>query len=208
MRHATTSTRLFAALALATLASVCGTPRCEGDDTLFSDDFKTADPAWGIDAEATIKDGIFTVVPNLTFGHVYLNEANVFQDMTCSIKAQNVAGGTDQPGGLVFWAKDTDNYYALNITADGGVSVWRMVNKRWIYPLAWRDCPDIKKGTGQSNLLKVVVRDNQATVSVNGKDVATFKGQPPDGGGMIGVYGESGDKTKSQWQFSELSVTK
>ena len=208
MRHTMTAARLFASLALAALASVFSAPRCQGDDVLFSDDFKTADPAWAADANGVIKDGTFTVQPELNMGDTYVNQANVFQDMTCSIKMQKLAGDADEAGGLAFWAADYSNCYYLNITAEGKVGVCRKVSGRWLYPLNYQDCADIKKGTGQWNVLKVVVRGNQATVSVNGKNVATFKGQPPDGGGMVGMYGESGATTKSQWQFSDLSVTK
>ena len=207
MRPITRGGRLFAALALAALASVCGVSRCEGEDVLFSDDFKTADPAWGFDAP--IKDGKLTVEPPLKISRSFLNEANVFDDMTCSIKVHIVSDDDAgcPGGGLIFWAKDDSNFYELVVTPSGKVAVWRLVNNRWITPVSLRDCPDVKKGKDAWNLLKVVIRGNQATVSINGKDVATFKGQPPDGGGMIGVCGECGEK-KSVYEFSDPTVTK
>jgi hypothetical protein len=52
----------------------------------------------------------------------------------------------------------------------------------------------------------VVTKGRQATAYINDKQVATFPGQPPVGGGCIGLYGQSG-KSQNIWQFSGLEVT-
>jgi len=54
--------------------------------------------------------------------------------------------------------------------------------------------------------LRVVTKGRQATAYINDKEVATFSGQPPPGGGCIGLYGQSG-KSQNIWQFSNLKVT-
>ncbi len=111
---------------------------------LFSDDFKTVDPGWGTDVP--IKDGKLTVEPDLSSTRWYLNETNVFEDMTCSIKVRMAAGDEETWGGLVFWARDQNNFYQFQISPkEGKVSVSRMVSGRWISPVSARDCPDIKK---------------------------------------------------------------
>lgn len=129
--------------------------------------------------------------------------------MTYSIRVRMAgeSGNKDGLGGIAFWAKDTSNYYIADIGPEGRFSVLRRVNDRWLYPVPGRDCPHIKKGRIEWNLLAVLVRGNEATVRVNGKDVVTFKGQVPAGGGQIGVYCQSGDAV-TVWEFSDLKVTK
>jgi hypothetical protein len=95
-----------------------------------------------------------------------------------------------------------------NDMAGGRISVARWAGGRWLEPVPWRDCPEVKKGSGQTNLIKVITRGNQATVNINGKDVVTFKGQPPEGGGLIGFYTSGDGKQKAASEFSDLKVAK
>ena len=111
-------------------------------------------------------------------------------------------------GGLVFWAKDESNYYALLVSGDGQFSVRRYVNDRALTPVDWSENAAIKKGVGQVNELRIVTRGYQATAYINGTQVTTFNGQPPDGGSLIGVKGSSAEKSQITWEFADLKVTK
>jgi len=53
-----------------------------------------------------------------------------------------------------------------------------------------------------------MTKGNQATVYINDTEVVTFKGQPPQGGSLIGVKGDSPEKSQAVWEFSDLKVTK
>jgi len=44
------------------------------------------------------------------------------------------------------------------------------------------------------------------TFYVSGTELRTITGQPPQGGGEIGLVGSSSDKTQSVFQFSKLKV--
>jgi hypothetical protein len=111
-------------------------------------------------------------------------------------------------GGLVFWATDYDNYYALLVSGDGQFSVRRYVNARSLAPVDWRDSTVLKKGTGQVNHLRIVTKGTQVTAYINGSEAVTFSGQPPQVGGYIGVKGSSAEKSQIIWEFSELKVMK
>ncbi len=82
----------------------------------------------------------------------------------------------------------------------------RLVGGRWLTPIAWTPNEAINKGLGQVNKLRVVTKGRQATAYVNDKQVATINGQPPAGGGCIGLTGGSAEKIQNTWQFSNLKV--
>ncbi len=182
----------------------------KASDILLEDNFATLDPGWGAATDSfSAANGKLTLQADLNAGLVGLNQSNRFEDMDASIKV-NMAKSDDQSwgGGLVFWATDYDNYYALLVSADGQFTVRRYVNARSLAPVDWRENPAIKKGVGQVNQLRVVTRGTQATVFINGTEVITFSGQPPQGGGYVGVKGSSAEKSQIVWEFSELKVAK
>ena len=64
----------------------------------------------------------------------------------------------------------------------------------------------MNKGIGQVNKLRVVTQGHQATAHINEKQVATFYGQPPQGGSCIGLSGGSGNGLQNTWQFANIQV--
>ena len=74
--------------------------------------------------------------------------------------------------------------------------------------MAFRAHDAIKKGVDQWNALRVVTKGNSATVFINDQQAIAFKGQPPRGGGMIGVHGESGKSSQAICEFSHIAVSK
>jgi hypothetical protein len=175
---------------------------------LYEDDFATFNPGWGTPGEAlNVKDGKFIITPVPDRGRDVLNQSNIFDDADITVEA-TMSQGDDltQAGGLIFWGKDHNDYYCLLIKLNGRFTISRWFNDRWLNPIAWQNNPEIKTAVGQVNKLRVVTKGRQATAYINDKEVATFSGQPPPGGGCIGLYGESG-KSQNIWQFSNLKVT-
>lgn len=182
----------------------------KGGEVLFADDFSTLDPGWGeASPNLSAGNGKLTVQAEMNSGFVALNQANRFEDMDANINV-NMAKSEDPSwaGGLVFWATDYDNYYALLVSGDGQFSVRRYVNARSLAPVDWRDSTVLKKGTGQVNHLRIVAKGTQVTAYINGSEAVTFSGQPPQAGGYIGVKGSSAEKSQIIWEFSELKVMK
>jgi hypothetical protein len=177
---------------------------------LFEDKFATLDPSWGApSAIMNVKAGKFMVTPEKNTTQTIINQANVFPNdaeitytMTF-VKAPEPTWGS----GLVFWAKDYSSYYALLMNANGWFAVQHHVANRYLLPVAWRSNPDIKKGAGAVNEVKVVTKGNKATISVNGKDLITITGQPPQGGSLIGFKVASGTKGSNTVAFGDLKVT-
>jgi hypothetical protein len=181
-----------------------------GSEVLFSDNFTTLDPGWGeAGPNLSAANGKLTLQADVNAGFVALNQANRFEDVDAGINV-NMAKSEDQSwgGGLVFWATDYDNYYALLVSGDGQFSIRRYVNARSLAPVDWRESSALKQGIGQINHLRVVTKGNQVTAYINGSEAVTFNGQPPQGGGYIGAKGSSAAKSQIIWEFSELKVMK
>ncbi|HXG30832.1 MAG TPA: hypothetical protein VNK81_04235 [Thermodesulfobacteriota bacterium] len=185
---------------------------CKGTQVLLEDNFATLDPAWGeANANMNVGNGKLVIQPGINSSYVLINQANLFEDMDACVKVTQVK--SDDPtysAGLIFWAKDSGDYYYLLVTGDGWFSVKRWVNQRSLSPVPWRESASIKKGLGQTNELRVVTKGAQATVFINDTQVVSFNGQPPQGGGFIGMIAFSPEKAtnKNVWEFSDLKVTK
>lgn len=177
-------------------------------EILYQDSFANLDPSWGTPSERlSVKDGKLTLkpVPNTT--QSILNQSNVFDDADIRVEVNMPAGDANVPGGLIFWAKDHSNFYCLCIDAAGYFKISRYVTDRWLQPVGWVENEAISKGIGQVNKLRVVTKGRQATAYINDKLVTTFYGQPPQGGGCIGVSGGSAQNSQNTWQFTNLQVT-
>jgi hypothetical protein len=183
---------------------------CLAAKVVLEDKFATLDPAWGSPSSIlNVKDGKFVITPEKNTTQTILNQANVLPDeMDASfamtfIKAPAPTWGS----GLVFWAKDYDEYYAVLLNAQGWFAVQRHVANRYLLPVAWRESDSIKKGEGAENQIKVVTKGNNATIFINGKEVITLNGQPPPGGSLIGFKAASGPEGVNTVGFANLQVT-
>ena len=197
---------LGAALMIAALSSLCLTADCRGEEVFFEDAFKTQDPAWGKNAE--ISDGKLVLSEDKASRRTVINQSAIFQDMTLGITARLLNGARGSSFGVVFLAKDYNDWYSVGINWSGQLSVFRWVGERYLVPVAWRVCPEVASGLGKPNAIEVLVRGKAVTININGKDVVTFNRQMPAGGGSIGFFVEGDEKEKTVAEFSKLKVTK
>jgi hypothetical protein len=183
---------------------------CWAAKVVFEDKFTSLDPAWGSpSAVVNVKDGKLVITPEKNTTQTILNQANVLpNDMEASYSLSFIKATAPTWGsGLVFWAKDYDEYYAVLINAQGWFGVQRHVANRFLLPVAWRESDAIKKGEGAENQVKVVTKGKQATVFINGKEAVTLNGQPPEGGSLIGFKAASGPEGANTVAFSNLIIS-
>jgi hypothetical protein len=85
------------------------------------DKFAAANPGWGtLDANWAVADDKLRVAPLLNSSAVLINHKAGFTDAEISAEVVMSKGeDLDQLGGLIFWAKDYNDCYALVISADG-----------------------------------------------------------------------------------------
>jgi hypothetical protein len=173
------------------------------------DKFPASNPGWGtLDANWTIADEKLRVTPLLNSSAVLINRKLGFTDAEISLEIVMTKGeDLDQLGGLIFWAKDYNDCYALVISADGKFALGRKLVGRWINPIAKTGNAAIKTGIGQTNKLRVRTEANLLTAFINDVQVASLDGEQPQGLSFIGLYGESGETTQNVWDFSNVTVT-
>jgi hypothetical protein len=198
------------ALLSAFMLSVLGSLALAADDPsiLFSDDFSTLDPAWGnADANMQVAGGKMVLKPQVNGSYTALYQGTTFDEVDVRVKITQTEGMADEPAGVVFWAVDYDNKYEAFLQADGNFSVVRGVKGKFLNPVAWKVQDAVKKGLNQVNELRVVTKGHMATVYINDKEVASFKGFPPEGGSEVGLHAESGTAIYT-WTFSDFVVRK
>jgi glucose/mannose transport system substrate-binding protein len=178
-----------------------------GGDILYEDDFTNLDPSWGTPGDIlSVKDGKLILKPALNTTQSVLNQSNVFDDADIEVEVTLAAGDPIVAGGLIFWAKDYTNFYCLCVDANGSFKISHFVTDRWLTPVGWTENAAVNKGIGQSNKLRVVTKGRQATAFINDQQVITINGQPPQGGGCVGVSGGSAQDLQNTWQFASLRV--
>jgi glucose/mannose transport system substrate-binding protein len=194
---------------LAIVALLLGAPvrSVFGAEILYEDDFTNLDPSWGTPgAILSVKEGRLVLKPAPNTTQSVLNQSNVFDDADIEVQVTLSSGDPIVPAGLIFWAKDYSNFYCFNIDANGSFKISHFVIDRWLTPVGWTDSPAINKGIGQSNKLRVLTKGRQATAYINDKEVITINGQPPQGGGCVGISGGSAQDSQNTWEFASLRV--
>ncbi len=173
------------------------------------DKFAASNPGWGtLDANWAVMDDKLQVTPLLNSSAVLINHKIGFRDAEISVEVVMSKGeDLEQLGGLIFWAKDYNDCYALVISADGKFAVGRKLIGRWINPIAKTGNPAIKTGIGQTNKLRVQTKGSFLTAYINDIKVASLGGEPPQGIAYIGLYGESGETTQNAWEFTNVTIS-
>jgi glucose/mannose transport system substrate-binding protein len=195
---------IFAIVAVLLLHPVCNV---FGGDILYEDDFTNLDPSWGTPGDIlSVKDGKLVLKPALNTTQSVLNQSNVFDDADIQVEVTLSSGDAIVAGGLIFWAKDYSNFYCLCVDADGSFKISHFVTDRWLTPVGWTESAAVNKGIGQVNKLRVVIKGRQATAFVNDQQVISINGQPPLGGGCVGISGGSAQDSQNTWQFANLRV--
>jgi len=201
-------------LALASLGAAPALAACTGNPS-FEDTFKTLDPSWGAaDATFLVQNGSLLIKPQPGYIRWSLSQSDYYGDGSlCVTEAINESSAIDQAQALVlFWAtNDYANMYILNIGSDGKQGYYKidkLSNKRWLTPIGWTTDPAIKFALGDTNAVEIQMAGRVATIIVNGKTVNQFNGDPPDGGGLIGLGGSDGDGVNATFAFQKFQFFK
>jgi glucose/mannose transport system substrate-binding protein len=198
---------IFSIFAISALFLLAPVRAVLGGDVLYEDNFTNLDPSWGTAGDIlSVKEGKLVLKPALNTTQSVLNQSNVFDDADIEVEVTLSSGDPIVPGGLIFWAKDYTNFYCFCIDANGSFKISHFVIDRWLNPVGWTENGAINKGVGQANKLRVVTKGRQATAYINNKEVITINGQPPQGGGCVGISGGSAQGSQNTWEFASLRV--
>jgi hypothetical protein len=193
-----------ATLVLPNLAYACGNGAVQ-----FTDDFKTPDPGWIHNDQVKIGSGAITLTPAVNKSEVAYNTTYLFSDADVCVqtKPNDFTKPEQLSGGLMFWMTDMNSFFIFNIWPNGAWRVSRRAGSRYI-TVSSGNSDAIKKCVGDLNEVEVRVSGKTGSGYVNGTKVATFNGQPPDGGGYYGVNAESEDERANIWEFHDFKILK
>ena len=184
---------------------------CQGQKTLFSDNFREVDASWGLDSpDVAVEEGKVKVKAQPDISNLLIYKGVVFTDADycLSVRMPNTVANSDNTmAGPIFWAQDYDNYYMFMITPSGYAEITRKVKGKWIDIIPWREDTNILREAGKTNILQVETNGDSITTSINGVKFQTVKGQAPDAGGQIGMRAQSEKDQVDTWKFSALKVT-
>jgi len=198
-------------LAIAVSAGLSGAGlACEGGGQVqFEDGFETLAPTWGTADDAFfLESGQLTIMPGYDEYYAALNTMGTYEDIDLCLDLEAIKADPEGNSfaGLIFWAIDYDNYYYVVVTAEQSIGVFRRQRGRVLPQLRWATFDALKPGNGVVNELRVVTMGNTATISVNGQDYGTIKGQPPFDGQQIGVRATSPRNDRAVWGFDNVRV--
>jgi TIR domain-containing protein len=182
-----------------------------GATPAFADDFAAPDPGWGKSGDTyRFADGQMVLHPkaNTNVSWIYMpmvfSGATVCAEFKFPAVLKNAADVAC--AGVIFWARDYQNYYLAVIFTDGTYTVRRKIAGKW-YVVAPRTRSDsIRTGPEAVNDLAVSTAGSRATLQVNNKEVVGFWGQMPSRGGSVGLYGQSETKQDDDWRFLGIAV--
>lgn len=183
-----------------------------GGPVAFADDFTKMNKDWGK------RDVTAFVTPNHAFGleaypgrlNIRLYSSSRFAEGDICVNAFiSQSHSPNDYGGLVFWARDSKNYYFLAFDESGQYAVQRIQNGKAtliMVPPVGVALP-VKKGTNVANALEVSLSGSMAAIVINGVGVGRFTGEPPAGGGYIGFAVGAMKSGTTSWGFFHLVVS-
>ena len=207
--------QFFCAAAMAAglmLGGLGQTLACKGPTTLFTDDFREVDESWGVEGDSVSVDEGRVVIkadPNTMYKLLYAGTQ--FENMDYCVTARmpnNTPNDTaGSMAGMIFWAQDYSNLFAFEISVDGRVALERLAKGKWTNVLDWRKPEGVNVGPAAKNTLGVTANGNTLTLWINDAKVGSLKASRPDGGGQVGLIGQSEKGKRNAWKFTQLKVT-
>ena len=178
----------------------------------FVDEFAPPDAGWGTgDDRRFFRDHEMILKPatNTFESWIFLPLRFTGAAVCADVKSPPAVKDSDgaAKGGVIFWASDLRNFYLAQLYPDGAFAIYRRIDGRWAQVLPRTKNAAIHTGVEAVNRIKVAFDGNAATLTVNDAEVAKLsRGQPPAGGGAVGLYAESETGLENEWRFLRVAV--
>ncbi len=209
--------RLLAAL----LAAFVLTPpafACHGANVKLLDDFTSASSGiWASDDDFSIASGRLRLRPAAGSSALVIDKGDLFDnvDICVDVTAPEARNTDAARGGLVFWfdSDETappglgDKFYAFELTPDGRAGITRVDRGKSQAPVPLRKAEGFRAGAGAPNTLRLTLKGREGTAYLNDRPIFSFQGDPPPGGGNIGLFGRSEPLAADIWTFANIMVT-
>ena len=169
-------------------------------DTVNFDNLKTGAPPpgwtatktgsgtakWTIeqDDSAPSKPNVLKQSGQATYPVCIKDDTNL-KDGFVEVKFKPISGKEDQAGGVVWRAKDSDNYYIARANAlEDNVTIYHTINGK----RTEKKRTEFKVASNQWHTLRVEFIGNRFTVTFDGKKAIEWEDQTFTGLGMVGVW--------------------
>jgi hypothetical protein len=206
-------------LLLAAMPTSAYAADCEGQKgkVIFEDDFADDSGGWGAARGASWdasfgKSGLTLRLQTPSTTWPVLNNTFAANEGDFCVEAvlpKAVAADNNVRTSLTFLANDANSYYALMIGSDNAMNLWRREGGNWVKLYDLSD-PRIKLEAGSVVALRVVVKANLLTASVNNVELKKVRLQIPGGNLKFGLYVQSDKEAPAPgatFQFKRYKVT-
>lgn len=146
----------------------------------------TGQAKWAIVAEETApsKPNVLKQSGQATYP-VCLKDDTSLKDGFVEVKFKALSGKEDQAGGLVWRAKDANNFYVARANAlENNVAMYHTINGR----RTEKKRANMKVATNQWHTLRVDFQGNHFTVSFNGQKALDWDDETFKDAGKVGVW--------------------
>ena len=116
---------------------------------------------------------------------VCIKDDTSLKDGFVEVKFKPISGKEDQAGGVVWRAKDSDNYYIARANAlEDNVTIYHTVKGK----RTEKKRTSMKVASGEWHTLRVDFSGNHFTVTFDGKKAIEWEDETFTDGGMVGVW--------------------
>ncbi len=185
---------------------------CPGNVT-YHDTFATAGTGWNLNTAATVKVTMGGGKADISFAQQGLGQSlqfssNQYGDVSvcATVSTPATSKVEDEAAGITFWGTNSSTYYMFETLVSGQFFVGFNNNGTWQALFAKQANAAVAKGAGVNNVLQVTTKGSLATFYVNGTQVATITGNPPAGGGTVGIYAESSTTSPEPMDFTDYQI--
>ncbi|SRR6266480_3923647 len=149
---------------------------------------------WSVekDASAPSQPNVLKQSGQATFPVCIKNDTNI-KDGFVGVKFKPVAGKEDQAGGVIWRAKDSDNYYIARANAlEGNVTIYHTIKGK----RTEKKRTNMKVTSNQWHTLRVDFQDNRFTVAFDGKKAIEWNDETFKDAGKVGVWTKADSVTE------------
>jgi hypothetical protein len=146
----------------------------------------TGQPQWTVEKDETApsKPNVLKQSGKATYPVCIKDDTNI-KDGFVEVKFKPISGREDQAGGVLWRAKDANNYYVARANAlEDNVTVYHTINGR----RTEKKRANMKVATSQWHTLRVEFEANHVIVRLDGKDALAWDDDTFKDAGKVGVW--------------------
>ncbi len=182
------------------------------EPALIGGDFQPGASAWGEpDAQFRVSGGEATFTPEAGTQTARWNAGKAATNFEACVTVAMPDSDEDAArgyAGLLFWVIDKDNFHQAVISRNGMVTIARKAGGKILPapPVGWQQTAALNLGPNGKNALRLKIEGQNVLLSINDKEVASFRGQPPEAASYVGLVASS-PAVVDTWHMTDFKVS-